>query len=150
MAATFSLTGLRLTRGVDEREPVVSVTSTSGLAPGIRLFVDKEMLSVVSLGPDGVRCLRGVDGTRATHHDSGAIGVFGAADLFFTYDPQGAPGEVVLVYPHINIRTGDAWFPQGDEAPAGKAYRWWQKAEITYSQGALGILRVTFTPASIA
>ena len=148
MPATYTLTSTSLASDARRDDSIVSVASTSGLTTGIRLFVDDELMNVVGLVPDGVRVLRGVDGTRAAHHDSGSVVWVGSADKFYTVDPQGDPREVVLVSPHINIRTGAVWFAKGDTAPNGKVYRWWQKQAPVFSQGALGGRTMTLDPTS--
>ena len=149
MPATVTLSTTTLNEGVGSTERSVKVASTSGLTSGLRLFVDGELMTVVSLGVDPwVNVLRGVDGTAAQHHDSGATIYIGRADQFFSSDPVGAPREVIPVSPHINVINGSVWFAQGDELPAGSAQRWWQKQSTTFGVGALGVRTTTLDPTS--
>lgn len=139
MPATVTLSTTTLVNPANRGESQIKVASTSGLTSGVRLFVDKELMSVVSLGVSPwVNVRRGVDGTAAQDHDSSATVYVGDASSFYSFDPQGAPPEAILVSPWINVRTGDVWFAQGDVMPTGATYRWWQKQTVTPSIGALG------------
>ncbi len=146
MPATYTLASTTITREAQRDDPVIGLASTAGLAAGIRLFADEEMMSVVSLVPDGVRVLRGVDGTRAGHHDVGSTVWIGSGDKFYFHDPVGDPQEVVLVSPHINVTTGAVWFAKGDTGVPGADSRWWQRQAVSYSIGPLGIRTVTYDP----
>ena len=147
MPATVTLSTTTLQAGVGSGDRQVLVASTSGLTPGVRLFADSELMSVVSLGVSNwVNVLRGVDGSAAQHHDSGATITIGRADQFHSTDPTGAPPEAIPVSPYINVINGAVWFAQGDANSAGK--RWWQKQTTTYGTGALGVRTSELSPES--
>ncbi len=149
MAATVTLSTTTFAVPVKKSDAQVKVASTSGLTPGMRLFVDRELMRVVSLGVSSlVNVLRGVDGTAAEQHGTDATVYIGAGDQFYSYDPTGAPLDAVLVSPWINIRTGDVFFASGDADPAGLQSRWWQKQTTTRGIGPLGVRTTTFDPTS--
>lgn len=149
MPATVTLSTTTLADGVSASATAVKVASTSGLTPGVRLFADGELMSVVSLGIDPwVNVRRGVDGTPSRPHISGVTMYIGEAHYFFDYDPVGAPASAIAVSPHINIRNGTVWFAQGNPDPAAQAARWWQRQTTTYSTGAFGVQVQTPSPTS--
>lgn len=147
MAATVTLSTTLLNVPCSASSGQVKVASTSGLTPGVRLYVDRELMSVVSLGVSPwVSVLRGVDGTTATPHASASTVTIGSADQFYASDPGGMPPDAVLVTPHINVRTGDMFRAQGDASGVGP--RWWEKVTTTYSIGPLGIRTTEESPSS--
>lgn len=147
MAATYTLSTTVFSVPVGKSDTQVKLASTSGLTPGMRLFADRELMRVVSLGVSSlVNVQRGVDGTQAERHGTEVTVYTGSGEQFFTYDPTGQPRPDLLVSPHINIRTGDVWFAQGDGAVNGR--RWWQKQTIDHTVGDLGVIQVTPTPTS--
>ena len=147
MPATVTLSTTTLQGGVEAGDRQVLVASTSGLTSGLRLWIDTELMEVVSLGVNPwVNVLRGVDGTSAQRHDSGATITIGRADQFYGSDPVGAPPDAVPVSPYINAIEGTVWFAQGDSLGAGR--RWWQKQTATYGAGALGVRTTTLDPTS--
>lgn len=138
MPATYTLSTTTFAAPVGKFDSQVKVASTSGLAAGSRLFADQELMQVVSLGVSTlVNVRRGIDGTASQSHGTEVVVYKGAADQFYSFDPQGRPREDLLVSPHINIRTGAVWFAQGDGTPAGQ--RWWQKQSIGHGVGPLGV-----------
>lgn len=147
MAATYTLSTTTFAAPVSASDSQVKLASTSGLTPGMSLFVDRELMSVVSLGVSSlVNVKRGVSGTYAQRHGTDATVYTGAAEQFYSFDPSGAPLEALLVSPWINVRTGDIWFAAGDGAPAGLEQRWWQKQSIGHGTGALGVRTTTPDP----
>jgi hypothetical protein len=82
---------------------------------------------------------RGVDGTAAAAHPSGAVVYLGRGDQFFTKDPEGIPPAAIPVSPYINLRNGKVWFALGDTKPDGNAVRWWQAQSVTHAVGPLGV-----------
>jgi len=147
MPATVTLSTTTLARSVGASEREIKPTSTSGLTPGLQLFVGDELMEVVSLGVDSwVRVLRGRSGTPSVPHDSGKVIYLGRADQFFGNDPVGAPHNSIPVSPHINVTNGAIWFARGDTLPGEYARRWWQKQTTTYSEGALGVQIETLEP----
>ena len=144
MPATVTLSSTTLATGTGASDKQIKVSSTSGLTAGIRLFIERELMSVVSLGVGTwVNVLRGVDGTAATAHPIAATAWIGRADQFYQTDPVGRPPMSPPVSPHINVRNGVVWFAQGDAGPDGLSNRWWQQQEVTHEVGPLGILRVS-------
>ena len=136
MPATVTLSSTTLDSGVTPSQRSVRVASTSGLIPGLALFCDGELMSVVSLGIDPeINVIRGIGGTRATDHDGGATVYIGRPDQFFAYDPSGRPPAAIPVTPHINVLNGSVWFASGN--PQG--LRRWEKQEVSVQVGALGI-----------
>ena len=149
MPATVTLASTTLSVPCGSSDGVIKVASTSGLTPGTRLFLDGELMTVVSLGVDPwVNVQRGRDGTAALPHDGGGTIYIGRADQFYEADPIGSPSEAIAVSPWINARNGSVWFAQGDSVPTGTAVRWWQKQTATYSFGPLGVRTVTLDPTS--
>ena len=150
MPATVTLSTTTLTNGIDSRDQEFRLDSYSGIVPGYRLFVDRELCTVVLVRSDGngVRVIRGVDGTAASSHSSSAVVTIGKADQFYQSDPVGAPAEATEVAPYINARNGKIYYAQGDSQPTGVTYRWWQDVTQTYGLGALGIRTQTAAPTS--
>lgn len=149
MPATVTLSQTTLTEGVDSLARQVRVASTSGLTAGTRLYVDTELMSVVSLGVDSwVNVLRGVDGTSTAPHSSGSTITIGRGDQFYGTDPVGAPPPEIPVSPYINVVNGTVWFAQGDGVPAKQGRRWWQKQSTTFGAGPLGVRTTTLDPTS--
>lgn len=145
MPATVTLSSTTLKTAAGAPDTQVQVSSTSGLIPGVRLFVDGELMSVVSLGGGTwVKVLRGVDGSAAAAHPSMAVVYIGRADQFYAVDPVGKPPASVLVSPYINVINGTVWMAQGD--PDG--VRWWQNQTATFGTGPLGIQTVTYNPSA--
>ena len=147
MPATVTLSTTTLTESVGASVQQIKVASTSGLTPGLRLFIGGELMEVVSLGIDTwVNVLRGRDGTPGAAHDSGMTIYIGRADQFYAFDPVGSPPSAIAVSPYINVTTGTIWFARGDTLPGVQAKRWWQKQTVTYSSGALGVRLETLDP----
>lgn len=151
MPATVTLATTTLTNGVDSSAPAVLLASTAGISKGTRLWIDRELMEVISIGVDPwVNVLRGVDGSTASLHSSSSIVTIGRADQFYSTDPLGAPPSAIPVSPYINVISGDTWLAQGDASPAPgvSVVRWWQKVQPTYGVGALGVRSVTYEPTS--
>jgi len=146
MAATVTLATTTLIADVSPGDTAVQVLSTSGILPGLRLCIDSELMTVVSLGvATSVNVLRGRDGTAAQFHDTPGLVTIGRGDQFYEQDPVGTPPAIVLVSPWINVRTGTQWTAQGDELGSG-AGRWWQATVTTHDIGPLGVRTLTVTP----
>ncbi len=142
---TLATTTLALSAGASDRQ--INVLSTSGLTPGIQLFIRGELMEVVSLGIDPwVKVLRGRGGTASVPHDSGSTIYVGSPEQFFDGDPVGSPENAIAVSPYISLTTGSIWFARGDTLPGEYAKRWWQKQTTTYSEGALGVSIETKDP----
>lgn len=148
---TLSTTTLGNALGIDERR--IALASTSSVVVGQRLYIDRELMTVLGFGPTGwVDVARGVDGTKTSAHFPGATVYLGRADQFYRQDPVGQPPDAVSVSPYINVMTGDFWFAQGDAVQqvggTSVANRWWQKAATTYDTTSLGIRTATQNPSS--
>jgi hypothetical protein len=141
MPATVTLATATLTYSVTPDAVEVQLSSVSGVDPGDRLWIDRELMKVNSVvtGTTRVKVNRGVDGTAATRHASSAVVTVGRADQFYTTDPVGSPAMVIPVSPYINAINGRVWMSQGDALPDGNAYRWWQEVTQTYGIGPLGV-----------
>ena len=149
MPATVTLSTTTLATGVSASETSIKVASTSGLIPGTRLFLEKELMAVVSLGiAPWVNVRRGVDGSPALPHVSGATIYIGRAHDFYDHDPVGAPASAIAVSPHINVVNGTVWFAQGNPDTAAQAQRWWQQQTTSYATGPFGVLVQTPSPTS--
>lgn len=149
MAATVTLSTTTLSVAVNANASSITVASTSGLTSGTRLFIDRELLTVVSLGVGtAVNVLRGVDGTSGAAHASSSVVTIGRADQFYQSDPIGAPPAAIPVSPYINVITGAVWFAQGDQEPSANTNRWWQLQTSTYDVGPLGSRTLVQTPTS--
>jgi len=147
MPATVTLSSTSLVSPVGRSDGSVKVASTSGLFKGYRLWIDKELMEIVSLGVDSnVNVIRGVDGTNGAAHVSGSTVTFGRADQFYTKDPVGLPPLSIPVSPYINVLNGKVWFARGDALPEGNSNRFWVQQTTTYSTGPLGVLVTTYDP----
>lgn len=145
MAATVTLSTTTLVDGCTPSAQQIKVASTSGLTAGTRLFVDRELMKVVSLDIDPwVNVLRGVDGTSASAHSSGGTLYIGRGDQFYQSDPVGSPSVVIPVSPYINVVTGGVWFARGDAKD--RSIRWWQQQSTTFGVGSLGVRTTTLEP----
>lgn len=102
MAATVTLSTTTLSVYVGLMDGQIRVASTSGILPKDRLWIDRELMGVISLGPSTlVNVLRGVGGTSASAHSSSAVVTIGRGDQFYSCDPVGAPASSVSVQPYI-------------------------------------------------
>ena len=152
MPATVTLSTTTLQYSVGKSDAQIKVASSTGLTADTRLYVDRELMSVVSVGLTAgnytqVNVRRGVDGTTASPHSSSATITIGRGDQFYDSDPAGAPNEAVLVSPYINVVDGTVWYAQGDTT-GPEAVRWWQKTTTTYGETSLGVRTSTTEPTS--
>lgn len=144
MIATVTLASTTFAQPVAPGDTLVYVVSTSGIAPGVRLYCDQELLTVVRITglPNEVAVIRGQDGTYTRRHNTAVPVYIGRGDQFYESDPVGTPPLVIPVFPHINVRNGTLWGIEGDDVTL--AYRLWvpiTTAELT--GGALGVRTVT-------
>lgn len=108
---------------------VVLGSVTSVTAPGMRLFMDGELMQVTAPAnttTGQVAVARGVGGSRSLPHVSGVTVYIGQSYQFYTQDPQGEPPVVPAVTPWINVIngniwtvSGNAWVLTGGNAPTG-------------------------------
>lgn len=151
MPATVTLTSTTLLQTVGASDSQIVLASTTGLVPGVRLFVDRELMGFLSLGPVSslgtlVNVRRGMDGTATAPHSSTATVYIGSPEQFYFYDPVGRPDATTLVSPWINVRNGAVWYAQGDATPSDTANRWWQIAATTYGVDGFGNVVPTVDP----
>lgn len=109
---------------------VTSATNISGLAPNnvgtpsqpvqSSIYVDRELMSVLSVNGTVLTVARGQGGTVATPHAKGAMVLAGYPFWFSVNDPGGAGGfggvggeactlANTIVGPRLNTRTGAQW-----------------------------------------
>lgn len=150
---TVTLSTVNLVRAISAGDSFVQFNSATGLLPNLFVFMDQELLQIISnsnisdaLGT-WFTVRRGCQNTRATRHSANALGYIGSGHQFYDYDPEGAPTDAPPVSPHINLRTGVLWVPQGDDVPDGQ--RWWTQYSNTHDIGALGIRTNTLAANSI-
>lgn len=144
--ATVSLSSTTFARTVERGDTSVLLASTSGVVPGVRLYADRELMAVVSLGlGNEVNVRRGSDGTSTDRHATTVTVWFGNPCHFYASDPYGLPNDPVSVYPYINVLNGNVWVPQGDETGSGVSGRSWQLVTNTQQFGAFGIRQNTIT-----
>ena len=149
MAATVTLASTTLAQTISASDGEVKLSSTAGVVPGLRLYTDGEVMTVVSLGIDPwVKVQRGTDATAAVAHHGGSTVYIARGDQLYDRDPVGRPGETVLVKPHINVNSGRIWWPEGGEGMPGAELRWWQQQTTTFAAGPLGIIAQTVTPST--
>lgn len=143
--ATVSLSTTTLSRTVEPSDSKVYLASTSGVTPGVRLFLDRELLAIERLTGIGTEVIvrRGVDGTVASRHATNTAVYIGRPDQFYSTDPVGLPPNELLVYPYINVITGDLWTAEGDESGPGLQGRIWSKVTRSIDAGALGNNQLT-------
>lgn len=147
MSATETLSSTTLDGAVGASDGQIKVASTSGIRRGYRLYLDGELMEVLSLGVDPfVNVIRGVDGTKGSAHVSGATVYIGQGHQFYNQDPVGRPADSILVSPYINVKAGRVWFARGDNLPSGTANRYWQLQTATYGTGPLGVATTTYDP----
>ena len=114
---------------------VTSATGIVGAAPNLSvtasqpnfqsaIFVDREEMLVIAVNGTQLTVTRGVNGTVATPHNSGAMVLAGQPRWFYVQDPGGlgSPGGAgyisnvpcvlnnVVVSPWVNIRSGAQWY----------------------------------------
>jgi len=148
MPATVTLNTTTLSDGIDERSTRIKLSSTANVLPGLRLYVDRELMAVVRLDVDPwVLVRRGADGTPSIPHGVGTPIFIGRADQFYSSPPNGRPASAIDVSPYIDVVGGKIYFAQGDAVPTGAA-RYWQIQTTTLGVGPLGVRTVTFDPTS--
>lgn len=147
MPATTTLLTTTLNRAVGATDDRLSVASVTNILVGRRLWIDQELMEVLSISDPWVTVRRGLDGTTSKGHSNGQTVTIGRAQEFYWQDPVGRPEPAVLVSPWINVTNGTVWYAQGDVQAPGSV-RWWQKQTATYTTGALGRRIETLDPTS--
>jgi hypothetical protein len=148
--ATVSLSTTTFSNTVEPADSRVILASTSGITPGVRLYVDRELMAVdrlTGIGNEAV-VLRGIEGTAASRHATNSTIYIGRGDQFYSSDPIGLPPAILPVYPYINVLTGVVWVAQGDEVGAGNAGRIWAPITLAMARDGVGAYQVTTTTPS--
>lgn len=149
MPATVTLSSTTLSAPVGPHDVEVKLASTSGVLPGYRLYVNGELMRVLTLGVGTlVKVNRGVDGTKGLDHLSGSTVYIGQGHQFYSQDPIGRPPSAIPVSPYINVINGSVWFAQGDALPTSDPRRWWTRQTTTFGEGPLGVITTTLDPTS--
>ena len=144
MAALATLSATILARECGVNDPAVLLASTTGIVPGTRLYVDKELMAVISLGlGTSVNVRRGDGGTATARHAPEALCVMGRADQFYEFDPPLSTANEPLVNPWINVVSGRVWLQQGEELGNNRQY--WQEVTMAHRTGALGLPSVVLS-----
>jgi hypothetical protein len=137
MAVTLATT--TLAASIDPSDPAVTLVSASGVVPGMRLYIDRELMVVLRVSGTIVSVSRGHGGTATTPHGASTLVTLGTPDQFYMQDPVGPPPADVLVTPWINVVNGTQWVAQGDETGPNQSIRWWAPLQVTHDVGALGV-----------
>lgn len=107
-AQTYA-TNTTLSSAVSATAMTVTVASATGLTAGSYLYIDTELMQIVSVSSTTATVRRGLaqGGSPASAHASGAIVWVGTGDVFKTYDVAGACTAATQLYvPHINTKNG--------------------------------------------
>jgi hypothetical protein len=145
--ATVTLATTTLSKTLSVDDPHVVLASLTGIVPGNRLYIDREILTVLRLTGIGNELIakRGGDSTASSRHGAGAVVTIGRPDQFYSVNPTGLmPAEAVPVLPYINVQNGTIWTVQGDDGGPGADGRIWAQVTTTQTIGPLGV-RVTTT-----
>lgn len=148
MAAVNTLTNGNLPTAIGPFDARVPTENITGLATGVFLWVDQELLKVIAVQQNGVvHVQRGQAGTSASAHASGAITwLVPTGDMVYDQDPKGPPPLEPYVVPYINAQLGRMFWPVGDETGPGAGNRTWQIVTATPGFGSLGIRAVLNFP----
>lgn len=143
MNPTVTLAQTTLANGVDAESTRVKVGSSAGLTPGVCLWMDTELMSVVSLGVTDslgtwVNVRRGVGGSIGQSHSQAIPVTIGNANQFYQTDPVGRPPAAPEVSPWINTVNGKTWIAVGDSATNNNV-RYWTEQVNTHGIGAFGV-----------
>lgn len=148
MPALTTLATTTLLAPVTVSDSCISLSSTSGITPGVRLYIDRELMTVLRADPNGTYVSRGHGGTATSAHGTSATVTIGRADQFYMDNPVGVPPVPPLVTPWVNVITGEQWIAQGDETGGQVTDRYWAKLNTSRQVGALGVRQSTIDPTS--
>lgn len=107
--------------GINGYGPNLQPIISNPVNPQSNVFIDREEIEIRSVSATLLQVRRGVNGTTASAHASGAMVLSGPAIVFYTNDPGGtpaSPGYVsggsctkanTLVTPWLNVRSGGQW-----------------------------------------
>lgn len=111
-----TLTGTTLAAAVTDSATTVRVASATGITSSSSttstfIYVDNELMPVISVSGTTLTVSRGASGTRAAAHVSGAVVYAGRPNWFYVVNPQGtcslSGATAILVTPYINVNTGN-------------------------------------------
>ncbi len=117
-----TLTQTTLAAAVDDKSTTVRVASATGLnvsGGGVLqkcLYINNELMWVKSVNGLQVEVVRGMGGTRANAHVSGAVVLAGTPAQFFYVDPSGAvdPNNIDVL-PRVNVPTSNQWIANANK-----------------------------------
>lgn len=108
LAAQATINSTTLSAAVTAGAGTLTVASASTVAAGQYLFVDAEIMQITAVSSTTLTVTRGLNGTRASRHASGAQAWTGPANYFSQSEPKAGPctttDEVAL--PRIVAITG--------------------------------------------
>ena len=112
-----SLTGTTLSSALSDKAVTLVVASATGITVNTNtyntvLYIDRELMTVIAVNGTTIKVIRGVGGSQANAHISGAVVIIApAAGAIFDFDPQGSCTGVYapLYTPWINQRTSAQW-----------------------------------------
>lgn len=113
--AQTSLTSTTLAAAATVNTNTIRVASATGITTtagttATDLYIDNELLTVLSVNGTTVGVSRGQAGTRANAHKSGATVLAGPPRAFYNTDPSGAATCTDVAYtPYINTISGNQW-----------------------------------------
>jgi len=117
-ATPVYLNNTTLSAAVNTTQTTISVASVAAftsvsqaIAVGQELFVDLEAMTVLSISGTTLTVRRGVDGTRAMSHASGATVLSGPSNAFQQADPPygSCTTATQIVVPWVNVSNGNVW-----------------------------------------
>lgn len=115
--AQTALTQITTSAAVSQTDKILYLSSTTGISgtgslnqPQTMIYIDRELMTVLSVSGNTVTVMRGQGGTNAKAHISGAQVWAGPPSAFANSDPSGACTATAQPYtPTINTDTGRLW-----------------------------------------
>ncbi len=104
-----ALTSTTLSAAITATQQSFSVASATNISvsPATAIYVDKELMYVLSVSGTRITVARGQNGTAAVAHTSGSYVLAGRPDMFVTVAPTGACTTAsTYVAPVVNVLTG--------------------------------------------
>mgnify|MGYP001577834850 CR=1 FL=1 len=160
MSTTMSSTTLSAAVSVTDR--TVTVASATGITakdfrPNTLLYIDRELMEVVSLSGTVITVNRGMSPTKVSAHNSGATVWLGPPASFADSDPEGAaPSDTTSIYlPTIVPRSGKFFYLRGTMWVEESAVDMYTRTNVgtaatgvtavEYGNGRFHITKLTFT-----
>lgn len=104
-----TLTSTTISSAITATQQVITVASATNITvtPATAIYIDKELMYVLSVSSTRITVARGQNGTAAVGHASGSYVLAGRPDMFATSNPTGACTTAsVYVTPVVNVLTG--------------------------------------------